>query len=137
MPTYLADKSALVHMRDAHVASRLSPLILDGEVATCGIVELEVLYSARSASDLREIRDERRSAFPRVPMGEADFERAEEVLGHLALQGHHRAVSLPDLLIAAAAERAGLIVLHYDADYDIIAAATGQTTEWVAPRGSL
>lgn len=137
MPTYLADKSALVHMRDEGVAARLSPLIVDGQVATCGIVELEVLYSARKDDELRDIRDSRRTAFPRVPMSEADFERAEDVLAQLARHGHHRAVSLPDLLIAAAAERAGLIVIHYDADYDTIARVTGQVTEWVAPRGSL
>ncbi|HYK98257.1 MAG TPA: PIN domain nuclease [Candidatus Acidoferrales bacterium] len=137
MATYLADKSALVHMRDASVATRLGALILDGQVATCGVVELEVLYSARSEKDLLEVRLERRSAFPRVEMSEADFERAEDVLGFLAKRGHHRAVSLPDLLIAAAAERRGLVVLHYDADYDLIASATGQSMEWVAPRGTL
>jgi len=124
-------------MRDEGVAARLSLLIVDGQVATCGIVELEVLYSARKDDELRDIRDSRRTAFPRVPMSEADFERAEDVLAQLARHGHHRAVSLPDLLIAAAAERAGLIVIHYDADYDTIARVTGQVTEWVAPRGSL
>jgi len=55
----------------------------------------------------------------------------------LAKTGQHRAVSLPDLLIAAAAERADLVVLHYDADYDFIASVTGQPVEWVAPKGSL
>jgi predicted nucleic acid-binding protein len=124
-------------MRDDRVAARLSRWIVDGEVATCGVVELEVLYSARSSTELSEIREGRRTAFPRVTMSEMDFQRAEDVLTRLAEHGHHRAVSLPDLLIAAAAERAGLIVLHYDADYDTIARVTGQSTEWVAPRGSL
>ena len=44
---------------------------------------------------------------------------------------------LPDLIIAATAEEHGATVLHYDADYDRIAAVTGQPVEWVAPRGSL
>ena len=44
---------------------------------------------------------------------------------------------MPDLLIAAVAERAGLSVLYYDEDFDRIAAVTGQPTEWVVPRGSL
>jgi predicted nucleic acid-binding protein len=136
--TYLADKSALVQMRrNERVAARLSPWIVDGEVATCGVVELEVLYSARNSNEFRDIRDGRRTAFPRVAMSEADFIRAEEVLGELSLHGQHRGVSLPDLLIAAAAERTRLIVLHYDADYDTIAKVTGQVTEWVAPRGTL
>jgi predicted nucleic acid-binding protein len=124
-------------MRDADVAARLGPLIMDGEIATCGIVELEVLYSARSERDLAATRAERAAAFPRVAMSESDFVRAEDVITQLARRGHHRAVSLPDLLIAAAAERSQLVVLHYDGDYDVIAAVTGQRVEWVAPKGSL
>ena len=137
MPTYLADKSALVHMKDPDVAAKLAPLIMDGAIATCGIVELEVLYSARSERDLAATRAERAAAFPRIAMSEKDFLRAEDVITQLARKGHHRAVSLPDLLIAAAAERSQLVVLRYDGDYDIIAAVTGQRVEWVAPKGSL
>lgn len=137
MARYLADKSALVHMRRPQIAARLTPLIMNGEVATCGIVELEVLYSARSESDLVATRAERSAAFARVPMSEADFVRAEDVLERLAKRGHHRAVSLPHLLIAAVAERSGLTVLHYDADFDMIAGVTDQPVEWVAPKGSL
>ena len=55
----------------------------------------------------------------------------------LAQRGQHRAVGLPDLLIAAVAERAGLIVLHYDADYELVAAVTGQAMQWIVPRGSV
>jgi predicted nucleic acid-binding protein len=43
---------------------------------------------------------------------------------------------MADLLIAATAERHGVTVLHYDADYDLIAEVTGQLTQWVVPRGS-
>ena len=137
MTTYLADKSALVHMSIPKVAAKLEPLILTGEVATCGVIELEVLYSARSEKDLIGTRSRRAAAFPRVAISEEDFLRAEEVIARLARKGQHRAVSLPDLLIAAAAERARLVVLHYDSDYDVIAAVTRQPVEWVAPRGSL
>jgi len=137
MPTFVADKSALVHMKNPDVAARLAPLIMDGEIATCGVVELEVLYSARSERDLAATRSERTAAVPRIAMSESDFLRAEDVIAQLARRGHHRAVSLPDLLIAAAAERSQLIVLHYDGDYDVIAAVTGQRVEWVAPKGSL
>ena len=124
-------------MRAPSVAAKLSPLIMEGEVATCGVIEVEVLYSARSERDLLEVRAERAAAFPRMPMSEADFVRAEDVIAELAQIEHHRAASLPDLLIAAVAERSGLIVLHYDADYDVIANVTGQRVEWVAPKGSL
>ena len=108
-----------------------------GHVSTCGVVELEILYSARSERDLLETRKDRVIAYPRVAMSEADFARAEDVLALLAKRGHHRAVSLPDLLIAAVAERAGLVVLHYDADFEIVAAVTKQPVEWVATQGSL
>lgn len=134
---YLADKSALARLTKPRVAERLTPLILNGHVATCGVVELEVLYSARNERDLLETRRERAAAFPRVEMTEDDFRRAEDVLAQLARTGHHRAASLPDLLIAAVAERAELIVLHYDADYEVIASVTRQRVEWVAPKGSL
>ena len=50
---------------------------------------------------------------------------------------HHRRVKRPDLLIAAAAESARMTLLHYDADYDVIAALTGQPTRWIAPRGTV
>lgn len=136
-PSYLADKSALVHLGKPVVAAKLEPLMRVGQVATCGVVELEILFSARSEKDLLETRERRARAFTRVAMQEADFVRAEEVMGRLATTGRHRAVSLPDLLIAAVAERAGLVVLHYDADFDIVASATGQKVEWVAPWGSL
>jgi predicted nucleic acid-binding protein len=66
-----------------------------------------------------------------------DIQRALEVQGLLAERSQHRAVPLPDLLIAACAERAGLTVLHYDVDYDRIAALTGQPTQWVVPQGSV
>jgi predicted nucleic acid-binding protein len=70
-------------------------------------------------------------------MAQADFDRAIEVLEELARRGLHRAVGIPDLLIAAVAERANLSVIHYDADYDHVAAVTGQPMQWVVPRGSL
>lgn len=64
------------------------------------------------------------------------FQRAIEVQGELARLGQHR-LPIPDLIVAAAAEAAGLTVLHYDADFDRIAAITGQPVEWVVPRGSV
>ena len=74
---------------------------------------------------------------PRAPLTDASFARALQVQGLLAVRAVHRGVSIPDLLVAAAAEAAGLVVLHYDADYELIASVTGQTVEWVVPRGSV
>lgn len=133
---YLVDKSALARMPLPPVQTRLAPLIETGQAATCAIVDLEVLYSARNHEDHRRIRQRRLLAYARVPLDDAIFERAIEVQGLLAVRGHHR-LPIPDLLVAAAAEAAGLVVLHYDADFDRIAEVTGQPTEWVVPRGSV
>lgn len=134
-PTHLADKSALARARHPVVAARLLPMLVDGLIATCAIVDLELGYSARSAKDHDDVMAERR-ALPSAPVNEAVVTRAIEVQSLLAHRGQHRR-PLPDLLIAAAAELAGLAVLHYDRDFDQIAQVTGQRCDWIAPRGSL
>ncbi len=63
--------------------------------------------------------------------------RAEEVQGLLVSRSHHTAVKVGDLVIAAVAETAGLPVIHYDRDFDLIAEVTGQDARWVVPRGSI
>ena len=133
---YLADKSALARAHLPAVAARLEPLFVGGEIATCGIVDLELLFSARSTRDYLAILADRRS-LPSTEVGEASIERAVEVQTALARKGQHRGVTIPDLLIAAAAEAAGLCVLHYDADFELIARVTGQAVEWVVPQGSV
>jgi predicted nucleic acid-binding protein len=137
VPIYLADKSALAR-RQARVEVRkvLDPLLLEGAIATCGIVELEMLYSARSPAIYKALAEALRG-MPRVALEEECVRRALEVQAMLAKRSQHRAVPLPDLLIAACAERAGLTVLHYDADYDRIAKFTSQPVQWVVPRGSV
>ena len=134
-PLYLADKSALARLHHAPVARRLGPLLVDGLVATTPIIDLEVLYSARSPADYEEILAERR-ALPSYPLTPEVTDRAIEVQHRLAQGGRHR-LPLPDLLIAAAAELNDLAVLHYDADYDRIAEVTRQRCEWIVPQGSL
>jgi len=136
-PRYLVDKSAYARMRFPEVTAVLAPHIAEGRVAICGVIELEILYSARSKSDLDAVRSELERALPSIPMEQRDFVRAADVMAELAARGQHRAAKLPDLLIAAVAERSGLVVLHYDEDFDRIAAITGQAVEWIAPRGSL
>ncbi len=134
-PLYLADKSALARLHHPPVARRLGPLIVGGLVATAPIIDLEVLYSARSAADYEAILAERR-ALPSFPLTPEATDRAVEVQHRLAHGGRHR-LPLPDLLIAAVADLNDLAILHYDADYDRIAEITGQRCEWVVPRGSL
>jgi predicted nucleic acid-binding protein len=137
MATFLADKSALTKQDTRpEVREALEPLLLAGEIATCGIVDLELLYSAASRATYRALTEALRG-MPRAPIEDACVERALEVQAMLAERSQHRAVPLPDLLIAACAERAGLVVLHYDADFERIAELTGQATQWVVPRGSV
>lgn len=137
MATYLADKSSLTRSDTRpEVRDVIEPLILAGRIATCGIVDLELLYSAPNPAMYRELAEVLR-AMPRVPVTDIAVERALEVQGLLAGHSQHRSVPLPDLLVAACAEAAGLIVLHYDADYERIATLTGQPVQWVVPRGSV
>lgn len=134
---YLADKSALARMGRPSVGERLEPLLESGLVATCSVVLLEVLFSARSPSDYRETRERLTLALELAEMDQAVLDRAVELQALLAERSRHRAVSLPDLMIAATAERHGLVVLHYDADFEHIAAVSGQATERVVGRGSV
>lgn len=132
---YLADTSALARFSNPAVERRLRPLVEEGVVATCAIVDLEVLYSARSAADYQAILEERRG-FESVPITSEVMDRALEVQGLLARRGRHR-VPIPDLILAAAAESVRLTVLHYDADFERIAKVTKQKHEWVVPRGTV
>jgi hypothetical protein len=134
---FLIDKSAFARRQtQAEVREVLDPLLLGGEIATCGIVDLELLYSASSRANYRATAEALRG-MPRVAVSESVVERALQVQAMLAERSRHRGVPLPDLLIAACAEQAGLVVLHYDADFERIAKLTGQGTQWVVPRGSV
>lgn len=133
---YLIDKSALARMEHPSVQARLGPIIEAGDAGTCSIIDLEVLYSVRNHQEHTRTRTRREFAYRRIELTEAIFQRAIEVQGQLAHRGRHR-LPIPDLIIAAAAETAGMTVLHYDADFDAIATVTRQEMEWVARRGSL
>ena len=132
---YLADKSALARSHLETVAHVLEPLFDAGQVVTCPIIDLELLFSARNEAEHRALRAEL-AALRSFPIDQRITDRAVEVQGLLAVTGRHR-VPIADLLIAAVAERNDLVVLHYDRDFDTIAAATAQPVEWVVQRGSL
>lgn len=134
---FLADKSAFARQHHSAVAAVLGPLVRAGQVARCGILELEILFSARDAKDIELTQCDLSQALPPAETTQQDFERAADVMQLLARNGLHRSVPLPDLLLAAVAERHGLTILHYDADFDHVAKMTGQTAEWVVPRGSV
>jgi len=134
---HLVDTSVLARVAKPPVAARLEPMIVSGAVATCSMTNLELLFGARSGREHRTQRMVISLRFISVPVDQATFDRALEVQGMLADRGQHRGANIPDLVVAAAAERAGLTVLHYDADFELIASVTEQPTEWVVPRGSI
>ena len=137
MAQYLIDKSAFARIAsNAVIRSTVADLVIAGRVATCAVIDLEILYSARSASAFHEIRREL-SMIPKAPINQDVCERAMEIQYALSRKSMHRSVTLPDLLIAACAEMAGLIVLHYDKDFDVISEITKQETRWIMPRGSI
>lgn len=134
---FIADTSALSRMKVPAVGAVLGPLVASGEVATCAMVEMEVLFSAVGANELDRTLARRRAAFRWIPIQQRDFDRAIEVIAELARRNQHRSARIPDLVTAAVAERAGLAVMHYDEDFDRISAVTGQAVCWVVPHGSL
>ncbi len=132
---YLADKSALSRLAHPDVDRRLRPLLEEGLVATCAVIDLEVLFSARSLDDYEATLAERRS-FDDVAITPDVVQRAIEIQYLLARQGQHR-LPIPDLIIAAAAESASLTVLHYGADFERITNVSQTRHQWVVPRGSI
>jgi predicted nucleic acid-binding protein len=135
---FLLDTSALARLfRDPTVRGRWEHQITAGLVAVCPIVELEVLYTARSKTDRDELLDLLDAAFCWVPMPERVFSRAAEIQADLTARGTHRSAGAVDLLVAATADLHGLTLVHYDHDFEQITAVTGQTMTWLAPPGSL
>lgn len=137
--TELADTSAwFVSRRDTRARADFDERLARRTIATCDAVKLELLFTARNGLELSARRVEL-DLLPQCPIGPAEFRRALDIYEEIAQQGglHHRRVKHPDLLVAAAAESAGVPVLHYDRDFDVIAAVTGQPTRWIAPPGSI
>lgn len=134
---WLIDKSAYVRMQSGHAArlDEWNARIDRGLVRLSTMTRLELGFSARSG-------EAGRAAFGLPPLSLMRIEhltpamedRAFEVQMLLADRGHHRAPSIPDLLIAAIAEKAGLTVLAMDKDFDLIAEITGQPVETLTLR---
>lgn len=135
-PFYLGDTSALARLGQSLVAARLVPLLESGLVARCTPTDLEAGFSSTSPASHRAMREER-SAWPFVEMTQQSLDRAVAVQDALAERSQQRGAKIADLLIAAAAEAVGLVVLHYDHDFDLIAEFTGQQTEWILPAGTV
>jgi predicted nucleic acid-binding protein len=135
---YLLDTSALVRLlRDGAVRRRWEQQITAGLIAICPVVELELLYTAKSLADRHRLMELLTAAFVWVSMPDRVFALAQEIQGELAQHGKHRSAGAIDLLIASTADLHGLALLHYDRDFDQIAMVTGQESVWLAPAGSV
>lgn len=99
------------------------------------MTDVERGFSARSATEWDALVGGL-SPFPMVEIRDSDLVDALNVQRRLEAKGQ-RGRKLPDLMIAAIAHRLNLIVLHYDADFDLIPTETGQVCEWVVPRGTI
>lgn len=130
MTEWLVDKSAIVRLATSPNALDWANRLERGLVRITSLTRLEVGYSAKSGNELRAA-----SIVPPLVSMPTEYltpaieERAMEVQQVLADRGQHRAPAIPDLLIAATAELAGLTVLHYDKDFELIATITGQPAE--------
>ena len=130
MSSWLIDKSALVRLAASPDAVEWAGRVERGLVRIATVTRLEVSYSARSGPQLRAgLRQPPMSSMPVEYLTPAIEDRAVEILALLADRGQHRAPSIPDLIIAATAELAGLTILHLDKDFEVIAAVTGQPVE--------
>jgi predicted nucleic acid-binding protein len=129
---YLIDTSGLFRILQDKLRQAWSDHLGAGVVATCPVVELEFLYSARSLRDRLEKRRLLHEVFGWIPMNERAYDRAEEVQQLMTEAGTHRSAGAVDLLIAATAERAGLIVLCDDRDFMAVAQVTGQPVRLVS-----
>jgi hypothetical protein len=107
-----------------------------GLVLVCDLVILELTRLAPNEQRAQEIA-ERLGAFEAVPMPAGLWGRARETQLELAANGDHRRVPPSDLLLAAAAEAADVAIVHYDRDYERIAAVGGLRQEWLVPEGTL
>lgn len=128
--TWLIDKSAIVRLATTVEAEIWSERIERGLVHVTTLTLLEVGYSARSEPEhAAMLGSSPLACMPVDYMSPAIEERALAVQSILAIRGHHRAPSIPDLLIAAAAELHRRTVLHVDKDFDMISGVTGQPVQ--------
>ena len=129
---YLVDTSVLTRLRLPRIGATLLGL---GQIFYSPLSGLELRYSASNESDYRRLTAIL-EGFDRLAVVDEVFDvadRTQRLLAKAGLKGR----PIPDLVIAAQATLAGLTVLHYDADFDLIASVTGQPTLWISPRGSI
>ncbi len=132
---FLVDTSVLKRLGRIEVRKVVEPLAATGQVGRPNSCDLEVGYSARNVEEWDRLVGAL-DAFDAVDTTASHLRRAIQVQRLLA-ERSQRGRKIPALLVAAAAEELGIAVLHYDADFDLIASVTGQHCQWVVPAGSV
>ncbi|MGH9105912.1 MAG: PIN domain nuclease [Acidimicrobiales bacterium] len=133
--THLVDTSVISRLGEPAVCAVVDPLTRAGQIGRAGITDLEVGYGSRNAQEWdQDMAD--LSVLKLVETTAEHVQRARQVQRLLASRSQ-RGRKVPDLLIAAAAEQDGLVLLHYDSDFDLIARVTGQQCQWVVPAGTI
>ncbi|KMO67031.1 PIN domain nuclease [Mycolicibacterium chlorophenolicum] len=127
---WLIDKSAYTRLSDVPDAQLWVERIQRGLVRMSTVTRLEIGYSFRTGEQARnEAGSPPLALMPVEYLTPAAEDRSVEVQMLLTDRGEHRAPAIPDLLVAATAELAGLTVLAVDRDFDLIANITGQPVE--------
>ncbi len=132
---YVVDTSVLTRLRMDPIRALVGAQVKVRSLARTSITDLEIGFSARSGAEWDKLATAIRE-LELVETSQHDFVRALDIQRALAVNGL-RGRKLPDLLVAAAAERNNLCVLHYDVDFEIISEVTGLQHEWVVPRGTV
>jgi predicted nucleic acid-binding protein len=135
---FIADTSAWARAKNPPVRAQWTAAIEAGVIATTAPVRFELLLSATDGAEF-EALDEALAKLRDIPISRSVTNAAMHALRRLAHARPpvHRGVRVPDLLIAAAAQDAGIGVLHYDEHFDRLATVLAFESRWTAPRGSL
>lgn len=134
---FIADKSVWARAEQEGIRDEWTRALLAGQIVTCQITMLELLFSARFGEEFVQLREEL-GGLEVLPTTPETFTTAFDALSALAAvsHGNHR-VAPPDALVAATAHDAGVGVLHYDHDFDKLATVLNFDSRWVAPAGTL
>jgi len=135
---FIADTSARARAGHPAVRETWAAALRARQIATCSITTLEMLYAARDADDVAglEVDEATLRDVPVTVSVQRSAITALRELSRIGAAGYHR-VKLPDALIAAAAQEAGIGVLHYDHHYDRLAEVLHFDSRWIADPGSL
>ena len=129
---FLLDKSAHeVARRDIGARRTFETMAVTGVLATCAIVELEILYSARNPVDHRRLKTYLREQCVWLETSDDTLSEAVDLQEAMLAAGMHRK-PIPDLIIASVAQAHDAVLVHHDRDFDDIASvATGLRARWI------